>query len=213
MADKVKAVLFDLDGTLFDFGLARSVNKEFGGEKYLEAINELRSKWDLDEKTRKEAFAKYIVKVNQSFQGINANIIENFVKENYRKYMAKDVENTFKKLKKVVKVGLLTTQFQFYANIIGKELEIKDVICSEAEIKNGVITGKLNHLVDKGEEVKKYAKKNKINIKNIAYVGDDIDPFGVALCIFIGTKEEYRKRANYIINTISELQELIEKIS
>jgi phosphoserine phosphatase len=72
--------------------------------------------------------------------------LQDYVLKNFRKHLFPNVEQTLEELRNMpLELGITTTNFQFYAEPICRELGIKWFACSEAEVMDGKVSGKIKN--------------------------------------------------------------------
>lgn len=162
----IKALLFDLDGTIVDSDLAAITYIFFGGEKYLRGLHRFE-----DGLTTFDPFA---LEVAKSLEGVRAKDIEYLVLDNYENHLCEGVRGCVERLKSMVKVGILTKNFWNYTKPIARELGIDYVECSHFDINDdGKLTGRVEYICDKEGGAKRLSIRMGVKLDEIVYVSDD----------------------------------------
>jgi phosphoserine phosphatase len=121
-----------------------------------------------------------------------------------------DLDETIERLKRVgVRVVILTDDPSFAAEPL-RTRGFQDIIASEAEISNGMLTGVIKILANKLVGLRGYCARHGIELASCAHVGDwtnDIVVFkNVGLSVaFNASEESVSKAATYTVNSDSLL--------
>jgi phosphoserine phosphatase len=124
--------------------------------------------------------------------------------------LIRDLEATLEKLKNSgVRVVMLTDNPSFAVQPL-RVFGFQDVIATEAESSNGILTGRMKLLANKLSGLREYCQRQRIEMRSCAHVGDwinDIVVFkGVGLSVAFNTSdEEVAKAATHVVRSDSLL--------
>jgi len=177
MAKDIKAVVFDMDGTLYDLDFTVQVMSEFGKEMYLGEGKKFKAKEAL--------FSQYIELAARSLKGTDQKEMEDYVSSNFKKYLFPGVESSLRELKESGKILCLTTSnFYPFARAIALGLGFDYFYSINLELdEKGKLTGRmLDNIRDydesRREQIASFSHHSGIICENIAYVGDDAATVG-----------------------------------
>ena len=125
-------------------------------------------------------FSKMLTKLWKTMENQDAKVILKLTKELYSeplKHIYPDMKMILDShRKKGHKIIIITQTFDFIAEIFAKKLKADDFASSEAEVKKGIFTGKVNPCSAKKKDVyvKHFQKKYKLDLKNSYAYSDNI---------------------------------------
>jgi len=201
----IKALIFDLDGTLVNSNLSVDTYTHFGGDSYTKALYRLRNSI-ID-------FHQFLIEGVKSLEGIKARDIEDFVSINLEKYLNRGVRKCIEKSKQKTKVGILTRNFWTYAKSIVHNLDIEYKECSHFEIIDGKITGNVEYECSKKTGIKKLSKKMRVGLDEMAHIDNDLPLEAVGVGFLFdpqGTEHSMKSEKCQLIKDLSEISNLIE---
>ncbi len=197
---RIKAIVFDLDGTLVSPELSVDTYTYFGGKAYRKALERL--------KNGKITFHQFLIEGVRSLKGVKAKEIENFVSKNLEKYLKKGAEECIRELHSEMEVGIVTRNFWTYTKPIARRLGIGYVECSYFDIIDGKLTGIVEYEIDKPEGIKRIARKMNVGLKEIAYVDDELSFDFVGISFLLSPSSKVKNS----IKNLYELPLLIKKL-
>ncbi len=204
----IKLIAFDMDGVIFKHSnFWMELHKEFGtyekGKK-------------LTDKLKKNNYEKLVKEVvHKLWKGKSSNFYFKLIEE--AEYML-GVKETFSKLKKrKIKTAIISSGPKELALRAKNDLGIDFIFTNELIIKNNKIVDFKWPIADGENEkvkvLKNLCKKLKINLKDVAYVGDHYNDIGafkiVGLSIAFNCDEEIRKYAKIVIDG-KDLREILK---
>lgn len=197
---QLKLVSFDLDGTIIRGRILDYVKISKALHEKVAYQDELFSQGKLGyEKTLQIQFGL--------FAGLNANEIAPNPQE---LPLIKDLDATLERLKRAgVRVVILTDNPSFAVERL-RTCGFQDVIASEVETSNGVLTGQIDLLTNKLDGLREYCERRGVELARCAHVGDwinDVVVFkGVGLSVaFNPSEEDVSKAATYTVRSDSLL--------
>ena len=180
------AAFFDLDRTLID---------DFSAKKFLQ------SRVFSGKSTSKELFSQFATAMlysagNRDFEvltkvsalgikGIKEKEFENLGKVVYEEHLADTIYPESRKLiashlEKGHRVVIVSAATIYQIRPIANELQIKDVFCTEMEVKKGHFTGKIEEMCwGEGKAIagKRFAKANKVDLSKSFFYTDSFDDY------------------------------------
>ncbi len=206
----LKVVAFDFDGVIFDGeSTAVEIGQKFGLAKQIrETLFELLT-WSI---SLKEA----ILKGAAVWRGINPDDV---AKETEHVHLRAGTLETMKKLKEhSYKLALISSGLSQVTYIVLKErLGLDYAFGNEAEIKNGVFTGKLTAppvgANRKAELLKSIAKSESVSTTNCAVIGND--PNDIPMMLLAGLKiglnphHAVARISNVVIRDVKDLRVIL----
>jgi HAD superfamily phosphoserine phosphatase-like hydrolase len=215
MADKIRMLLFDLDGTLIQYpsskfqstwdavGVAAGVEKEF--EENLEKFYQHSHLWNQWAKEDAELLK------DKDFNEVKRKVLELIV-------YSPGVEELFDTLSDKYQKGILSNGLGFVANELCQNFGLGFYMADELSVKEGKFTGEVVAGMpnrDKTKGLEMICDKYQVEPQQICYVGDhenDLVVFkevGKAVA-FNPKTEEVREKAHYVISDFKELLKIIE---
>ena len=166
---KRKLLLFsDLDSTVISSESIDQLSKYCGLEKQMSEITNLTMEGKID-------FDKSIKERVRLLKGLHISELYECYKKNI--FLNPGAQTLFKTMKSNGKLTVLVSGgFSFFANKIGKILDVDNVFSNELDFKNRKLTGKLKGEIINGQtkfEIMKYlCKKKNISFSEVISVGD-----------------------------------------
>jgi phosphoserine phosphatase len=207
---ELKVVAFDFDGVIFDGeSTAVEIGQKFGlGKQIRETLFELLT-WSI---SLKEA----ILKGAAVWRGISPDAV---ARETEHLRLRMGTLETMKKLKEhSYKLALISSGLsQVTYTVLKEKLGLDYAFGNEAEIKNGVFTGKLTAPpVDanrKAELLKSIAKSESVTTANCAVIGND--PNDIPMMLLAGLKiglnphPAVARISNVVIKDVKDLRAIL----
>jgi len=195
---KLELVSFDLDGTILRGRILDYVHVPKALHENIAALDELLFRGRLGyEETLRVQYAL--------FAGMRTQEI---APDPERLPLIEDLDTTVEMLKDAgVRVVVLTDNPSFAAEPL-RAHGFQDIIASEIETSDGVLTNRMRLLTNKLDGLRAYCERKEVELVSCAHVGDwinDVVVFkGVALSVaFNSCEEEVSKAAKYRVNSRS----------
>ncbi|WXG43460.1 MAG: HAD family phosphatase [Promethearchaeati archaeon SRVP18_Atabeyarchaeia-1] len=210
VASEIKIVAFDFDGVLFDGeSAAAEIGEKFGlGKQIRQALFELLT-WSI---TLREA----ILKCGAYWRGIK---VDEVAKVTGNLHLRLGAAETVKELKaRSYKLALISSGLsQVSHDIIKRNLGLDYAFGNEAEIENGVFTGRLvGPPVDanrKAEILKSIAKSEGVTTKSCAVIGNDPNDIPMmllgGLTIGINPHPAVARISKIVLQKTNDLREIL----
>ena len=161
-------LLSDLDSTVIDSESIDQLSKYAGLEKEMSEITNLTMEGKID-------FDNSIKERVSLLKGLHISELNECYKKNI--FFNPGAKTLFKTMKSTSKLTVLVSGgFSFFANKIGKVLDVDNVFSNQLDIKNRKLTGKLKGQIINGQkkfEIMKYlCEKIDISFSEVISVGD-----------------------------------------
>lgn len=197
---QLELVSFDLDGTLLRGHILDYVKVSKALHKEVAAQDELFSQGRLG----------YEETLEIQFNLLAGLKVDEIAPDPEELPLINDLDATLEGLKRAgVRVVILTDNPSFAAEPLST-LGFQDIIASEVETSNGVLTGRMKLLTNKLKGLREYCQSRGIELAHCAHVGDwinDVIVFrSVAVSVaFNPSEEEVSKAATYTVRSDSLL--------
>jgi phosphoserine phosphatase len=196
-----RLVAFDMDSTLIGAEVIDELAKRAGAGEEVSLITEAAMRGEID---FKESLRRRVL----TLKGLPESVLSEVAAEIP---LTEGAERLIAVLKGLgYKIAILSGGFTYFGKRLKKLLGVDYVYANELEIENGILTGRIKgDIVDgakKAELLKKIAKKEKINLKQVIAVGDganDLPMLDVAgLGIAFHAKPVVREEAEQAISNL-----------
>lgn len=196
----IKVVSFDVDGTILRGRILDYLRVAAECHDKIEALHESYHQGKLGYEDTLHAQFSLLAGMNASEIVPNVNALP----------LISDLRTTIERLKvRGAKSVILTDNPSFIVNPL-RTYGFQEVIASEIEIRNGVVTNRMHLLTNKLQAIRAHCLKEGIEITRCAHIGDgfnDVVAFrGVGLSVAFNSHEDEALRAStYRVNSNSML--------
>jgi phosphoserine phosphatase len=219
MTPRIKAVILDMDGTIYPLDYTDHVTLKFSNPEFKEDVRKVKSKF----RSGEISFPEFMESTAKSLAGLIPKKMEKYVRSTFRKHLFSGVEPSLKELKKEYTLCLMTFNLWPFARAVALGLGFDYFYFTNIELdENKRFTGKLldkikNYDEGRREQIMRFSRDSGIACEDMAYVADDlaaVETAGLSIAFNLYNREKEEKMAKgrrYLeMKSFSELPSIIK---
>ena len=212
--NRIKAVIFDLDGTLVRYH-GVEFESSWGAIAAAAGVREESERLLAEYLPRRDAYREWVARDAALLAGIPVARVAGQI---FPPPYARGVKEAVSKLRGRYVLGILSSGVSLVADYVREDLGFDFALANRLGVKDGRFTGESELIVDlwnKDEVLKEIGRKYGLSLSEICFVGDHVNDIPVmrivGLSIAMNPKDEDISRiADYTVDDLSLVPDLIE---